>query len=301
MFFVLLTNARHKDTVSLMTDKNEVSYTGARIAIQGFHGSFHECAAYTFFGNEVEIIPCETFRDLFTSLENGKADYAVCAIENSLAGSILPNYALLGNTQVEIFGEVYLHIAMQLMAQPGQTLAAIIEVHSHPVALLQCQNFFAKHPNMHQVESVDTALSAKEIAEGKMLHRATVASKDAANYYGLEILAENIHDNEKNFTRFLLLRPRRENVSQVSATKASLSFRAHHTPGSLAKVLSIIGERGINLTKIQSIPVVGEAWKYYMYVDLEFTKYSAYKKVLLEIEPYVTELYILGEYPQGQK
>jgi prephenate dehydratase len=284
-----------------MTEKNGVSYTGARIAIQGFRGSFHERAAYTFFGNDIEIVPCETFRDLFASFKNGKADYAVCAIENSLAGSILPNYALLGDTHVEIFGEVYLHIAMQLMALQGQTLTEITEVHSHPVALLQCQNFFAKHQTMHQVESVDTALSAKEIAEGKILNRATVASTDAAEYYDLEILAENIHDNEKNFTRFLALRPRTETISQETATKASLSFRAHHTPGSLAKVLNIIGEHEINLSKIQSIPVVGEAWKYYMYVDLEFADYSSYKKALLEIEPYVTELYILGEYPQGVK
>ena len=284
-----------------MTEKNRALYRGARIAIQGFHGSFHERAAHTFFGGDIEIIPCETFRDLFTLLENGKAEYAVCAIENSLAGSILPNYALLGDTHVEIFGEVYLHIAMQLIAQPGQTLADITEVHSHPVALLQCQNFFAKHQNMHQVESVDTALSAKEIAGGKILHRATVASKDAAAFYGLEILAEDIHDNKKNFTRFLALRSRRETTSLEVATKASLSFRAHHTPGSLAKVLTIIGEHGINLTKIQSIPVVGEAWKYYMYIDLEFAEYSEYRKALAAIESYVTELYILGEYPQGVK
>jgi prephenate dehydratase len=234
-------------------------------------------------------------------LEKGKVDYAVCAIENSLAGSILPNYALLGDAPVEIFGEVYVHIAMQLLAQPGQTIADITEVHSHPVALLQCQKFFMKHPTMRQVESVDTALSAKEIAEGHILHRATVASKDAAHVYGLSILEENIHDNEKNFTRFLMLRPRTDVISNPLATKASLSFRADHRPGSLAKVLTKIGAHGINLTKIQSIPVVGEAWKYYMYIDLEFSDYVAYTHMLQAIQPEVTELYILGEYPQGDK
>lgn len=301
MFFVLLTKRIHKDTVSLMANKNEISYTGARIAIQGFRGSFHERAAHMFFDRDIEIIPCETFRDLFASLENGKADYAVCAIENSLAGSILPNYALLGGTHVEIIGEVYLHIAMQLLGLPGQKLSDITEVHSHPVALLQCQDFFANHPNMRQVESIDTALSAREIAEGNMLHRATVASKEAAEYYGLDVLASDIHDNEKNFTRFLVLQPRKEYVLNPAATKASFSFRAFHEPGSLATVLSIIGQHGINLTKIQSIPVIGEAWKYYMYVDVEFDDYVTYAHMLQAIQPHVSEFYMLGEYPRGEK
>lgn len=296
-----LTNREENDTVRSMSDSSATLYKNARIAIQGFRGSFHERAAHLFFGKDIKIIPCETFRDLFMSLENGHADFAVCAIENSLAGSILPNYALLGGTPVEIFGEVYVHIAMQLLGQPGQKLSDITEVHSHPVALLQCQNFFSKHPNIRQVESIDTALSAKEIAEGNILHRATVASKEAAEYYGLDILATNIHDNEKNFTRFLALRPRKEDVVHPTATKASFSFRAFHEPGSLATVLSIIGEHGINLTKIQSIPVVGEAWRYYMYVDVEFADYDIYMHMIQAIQPHVRDLYILGEYPRGDK
>lgn len=273
-----------------------------KIAIQGFEASFHEITALQFFGNEIETVECATFHKLFDVMEKGEADFAVCAIENSLAGSILPNYAHLRNSNLEIVGEVYLRIEMNLMALPNQTIEQIEEIHSHPMALLQCQGFFENYPQIQLVESNDTALSAKEIKEKHIKHRAAVASKRAAELYDLEIIAADIHDNKRNFTRFLILCQQSTVESQRSAiNKSSISFRAHHTAGSLAKVLTIIGNHNINLTKIQSLPVVGEEWQYYMYADLEFDDADEYKKMLIEIEPLTKELKILGEYTQGNK
>lgn len=273
-----------------------------KIAIQGFEASFHEITALQFFGNEIETVECATFHKLFDVMEKGEADFAVCAIENSLAGSILPNYAHLRNSNLEIVGEVYLRIEMNLMALPNQTIEQIEEIHSHPMALLQCQGFFENYPQIQLVESNDTALSAKEIKEKHIKHRAAVASKRAAELYDLEIIAADIHDNKRNFTRFLVLsRPSITNHQPPNINKSSISFRAHHTAGSLAKVLTIIGNHNINLTKIQSLPVVGEEWQYYMYADLEFDDADEYKKMLIEIEPLTKELKILGEYTQGNK
>ena len=279
-----------------------------KIAIQGFEASFHEIVAIQYFGADIETVECATFPKLFSVMENGQADYAVCAIENSLAGSILPNYAHLRNSNLEIIGEVYLRIEMNLMALPNQSIDQIEEIHSHPMALLQCQGFFENYPNIQLVESNDTALSAREIKEKHIKHRAAVASKRAAELFGLEIIAADIHDNKRNFTRFLILAQRHPELVSGSASspastinKSSISFRAHHTAGSLAKVLTVIGNHSINLTKIQSLPVVGEEWQYYMYADLEFEDVDSYKKMLLEIEPLTKELKILGEYAQGNK
>jgi prephenate dehydratase len=273
-----------------------------KIAIQGFEASFHEIVAIQYFGADIETVECATFPKLFSVMENGQADYAVCAIENSLAGSILPNYAHLRNSNLEIIGEVYLRIEMNLMALPNQSIDQIEEIHSHPMALLQCQGFFENYPNIQLVESNDTALSAREIKEKHIKHRAAVASKRAAELFGLEIIAADIHDNKRNFTRFLILKKLTTHDSRLSTiNKSSISFRAHHTAGSLAKVLTVIGNHSINLTKIQSLPVVGEEWQYYMYADLEFEDVDSYKKMLLEIEPLTKELKILGEYTQGKK
>ena len=277
-----------------------------KIAIQGFEASFHEIVAIQYFGADIETVECATFPKLFSIMENGQADYAVCAIENSLAGSILPNYAHLRNSNLEIIGEVYLRIEMNLMALPNQSIDQIEEIHSHPMALLQCQGFFENYPNIQLVESNDTALSAREIKEKHIKHRAAVASKRAAELFGLEIIAADIHDNKRNFTRFLILAQRHPELVSGSSSastinKSSISFRAHHTAGSLAKVLTVIGNHSINLTKIQSLPVVGEEWQYYMYADLEFEDVDSYKKMLLEIEPLTKELKILGEYAQGNK
>ncbi|MFN8237416.1 MAG: prephenate dehydratase [Chitinophagales bacterium] len=272
------------------------------IAIQGFEASFHEIAALQFFGNEIQTIECASFPKLFDVMKLHQADYAVCAIENSLAGSILPNYASLRNSNLYIIGELYLRIEMNLMALPGQTVQDIDEVHSHPMALLQCRGFFDNYPEIQLIESSDTALSAKEIKQHHIKHRGAVASKRAASLYELDILAEDIHDNKRNFTRFLVLADKdKHSTGTTDFNKASLSFRAHHHPGSLAKVLTIIGSHHINLTKIQSLPVIGEEWQYYMYADLEFENKQDYTQMLQEIEPLTTELKILGEYKQGEK
>ena len=273
-----------------------------KVAIQGFEASFHEIAALQFFGNDIETVECATFPKLFDVMAKSEADFAICAIENALAGSILPNYASLRNSDLEIFGEVYLQIEMNLMALPNQSIESIEEIHSHPMALLQCRSFFDNYPNIQLVESNDTALSAKEIKQNHIKHRAAVASKRAAELYELDIIASDIHDNKRNFTRFLALRKLTTYDSQLTTiNKSSISFRSHHTAGSLAKVLTSIGNHNINLTKIQSLPVVGEEWQYYMYADLEFDDVDLYRKMLLEIEPLTKELKILGEYKQGAK
>lgn len=272
-----------------------------KIAIQGFEASFHEIAALQFFGPDIETLECASFHRLFEAMRSGEADYAICAIENSLAGSILPNYAYLRNSDLLIFGEVYLRIEMNLMALPGQSIEDIEEVHSHPMALLQCNGFFEKYPHIQLVESSDTALSAKEIAEHHIKHRAAVASKRAAEIFELDILSADIHNNKRNFTRFLALGNKAHLPVSGSFNKASVSFRAHHSPGSLARVLAAIADQQINLTKIQSLPVIGEEWQYYMYADLEFDTPEQYHKMLKAIEPLTKELKILGEYKQGEK
>lgn len=271
-----------------------------RVAIQGIRASFHDTAANRFFGEEVTPVECVTFPQVFNTVKSGEAEFAVCAFENSLAGSILPNYAFLRNSNLEIFGEVYLCIEMNLLALPDQTIENIEEIHSHPMAFLQCRDFLDKYPQVQLVESRDTASSAKEIKDHHIKHRAAIAGKHAGEVYGLEIIAGDIHDNKRNFTRFLALRKRQGEVVK-GINKSSISFRSNHTPGSLAKILTIIGEHGINLNKIQSLPVIGEEWKYYFYIDLRFEDFAIYRKMLDEIESLTSELKILGEYQQGAK
>ncbi len=271
-----------------------------RVAIQGIQASFHDTAAVQFFGDTITPLECVTFPQVFKAVNSGEADYAVCAFENSLAGSILPNYALLRNSNLEVFGEVYLGIELNLLALHGQTIDNIQEIHSHPMAILQCRNFLDKYPHIQLVESRDTASSAKEIVDYHIKSRAAIAGKHASKVFDLDVIAADIHDNERNFTRFLVLRKRQGELVR-NINKASISFRANHTPGSLAKILTIIGENGINLNKIQSMPVVGEEWKYFFYLDLRFEEFAGYRKMMDKIEPLTTELKILGEYQQGEK
>ena len=271
-----------------------------KVAIQGFQASFHEAAARQFFGQEIELFECATFPQVFNAIKNGTSDYAVCAFENALAGSILPNYALLRNANLEIFGEVYLCIEMNLLALPGQKIEDIEEIHSHPMAILQCQQFLEAFPHIRLVESSDTGFAAQEIKDKQIEKRAAIAGKRAAEVFELDTLAADIHDNKRNFTRFLALRKRNGELVR-GINKSSISFRANHTAGSLAKILTIVGEHGINLNKIQSLPVVGEEWKYYFYVDLRFEDFANYRKMMDEIEPLTRDLKILGEYQQGEK
>jgi prephenate dehydratase len=272
----------------------------SKVAIQGFQASFHETAARHFFGESISLLECATFHQLFTAMKTGETEFAICAFENALAGSILPNYALLRNSNLEIFGEVYLCIEMNLLGLRGQTIENIEEIHSHPMALLQCQEFLEKYPKIRLVESSDTGFAAKEISEQQIKNRASISSSRAAEVFNLQILASDIHDNKRNFTRFLALRKRNGQLVK-GINKSSISFRANHTPGSLAKILTIIGEHGVNLNKIQSLPVIGEEWKYFFYVDLRFEDFANYRKMMDEIEPLTRELKILGEYQQAAK
>lgn len=274
------------------------------VAIQGFRASFHEMAARRFFREQATMLECDTFQSLFRSMEDdGLADYAVMAIENSVAGSILPNYARLRDAGLEIIGEIYLRIEMHLMALPGQRLEDLKEVHSHPMALLQCQQFFREHDYIQLVESKDTALSAQEIAEKCIQGRGAIASESAAQLFGLEIIAPGIETNKRNFTRFLVLKRRHQPppFELPSPDKASLSFRALHRPGSLSAALSAMAMFGMNLTKIQSLPVLGEEWQYYMYCDLEFEDFRLYEEMLKVLQPLTNDLRVLGTYKQGQK
>ena len=270
------------------------------VAIQGWRAAFHEEAASKCFGEEIQIVECSTFQKLFDHLDQHRNDLAVMAIENSVAGSILPNYARLRDSDLQIIGEVYLRIEMNFMALPGQTTADIKEVHSHPIAILQSHKFFREHPNILAVESDDTAYSAKLISEQGIKGRGALASRKAADLYGLEILKAGVETNKRNFTRFLILE-HGEQDSETVVNKASWSFRTTHSSGSLANALTILGSYNINLTKIQSLPVLGEEWKYYFYADLEFDDASAYQKAKQEIAPYIYDLKILGEYKQGDK
>ncbi len=227
---------------------------GLRVSIQGYEGSFHQVAAQQFFGAAVEVIPCATFREVVKIAANKKeSEGGVMAIENSIAGSILPNYNLLKKSNLTIIGEIYLPIKQQLLVNPGVKLEDIREVHSHHMAIQQCLEFLDKY-DWKLVETEDTALSAKHLHQHRSKHTAAIASKLAADLFELEVLAPNIHTMKSNYTRFLVLQP--EGVAQpvADANKASVNFHTDHSRGSLARVLSKIADGGINLSKLQSFP-----------------------------------------------
>jgi prephenate dehydratase len=272
------------------------------IAIQGIAGSFHDEAAHDYFRGGIEVLPCETFRDLFRSVAQNRAGYAVMAIENTVAGTILPNYALLRNSSLRIIGEVYLAIRQNLLALPGQQLADIEEVHSHPMALQQCADFFEEHPKIRLIESADTAASAQWIAENRLYGFGAIAGVRAAHLFALQILAPNIETDKRNFTRFLVLADRSvQNGNAGPPDKASISFSVPHQRGSLAKVLTLLANHECNLTKIQSLPILGREWEYYMHVDLEFDHPDTFARAIEAIDADVHELKILGQYQRGEK
>jgi prephenate dehydratase len=273
-----------------------------RIAIQGGYGAFHEIAAYGYFENEeIEIVPRNTFKDLFKALKQGKVDFGITAIENSIAGSILPNYNLLLESNLQIVGEVYLRVKQNLVALPGQTINDIREVYSHPMAILQCQRFFDDHPGIRLIDSQDTALSAKDIADKKMKHAAAISSGKAAERYHLEIIAESIETHKKNYTRFLILQGRNGDHHDItSINKASLTFALAHKIGGLSKVLSILSYYDINLAKVQSMPIIGKDWEYQFFVDVEIESYRHYYQAIEAIRPFTSGLLILGEYMKGK-
>ncbi|MFM2358050.1 MAG: hypothetical protein RLY16_42 [Bacteroidota bacterium] len=272
-----------------------------RIAIQGFEGSFHQEAAQLFYGKGVDVICCATFRDVIRIAGSKKeSDGGLMAIENSIAGSILPNYNLLQKSNLKIVGELYLQIKQQLMVNKEVTLSDIKEVHSHPMAIQQCLAFFDKF-NWKLVETEDTALSAKHIKTRRSKHVAAIASKIAADIYDLKIIAPNIHTLKNNYTRFLVLQREDAQTPEIlDADKASINFHTDHTRGSLAKVLTLIAEGGINLSKLQSMPIAGSDFKYSFHADLEFTHTQQLQAVLKKITPLTEAIKVLGIYKNGK-
>ena len=270
-----------------------------KVSIQGYEGSFHQVAAQQFFGKNVQVLPCATFRDVIKIASNKKeSDGGVMAIENSIAGSILANYNLLQKSNLKIIGEIYLHIKQNLLVNPGVKLDDIREVHSHTMALQQCYDFLDKY-KWKLVETEDTALSAKHVHQHKSKHIAAIASKLAAELFQLEVLAPGIQTMKNNYTRFLMLQ--RQDIAETinDANKASVNFQTDHSRGSLARVLTKIAEGGINLSKLQSFPIPGSDFKYSFHADMEFDTIDQFQTVVEQIKPLTEELKIYGVYKRG--
>src|SRR5688572_20224721 len=276
-----------------------------RVAIQGIATSFHEVAAFTYFDEPIETVECLSFHQLCESLKHGKADTAVMAIENSIAGSILPNYFLLQDYHFTIAGELYLPIHMHLLALPGVKLKEITCIESHPMAIRQCSEYLhalnAGLPERQGVEireSDDTALSAKRVKELKLKNTAAIANEHAAKKYGLQILEKRIETHKKNFTRFLILTKRSN--GKAESNKASLSFEVANEVGSLAEALMTFKNNSINLTKIQSIPIIGRPAEYSIHIDVEWKKRKNYDEAMNQVLRQVKNLNVLGEYKKAQ-
>lgn len=276
-----------------------------RVTIQGIAGCYHDAAAHEFFGDEeIETIPCDTFPSMFDTLRGDPSLFATLAIENTIAGSLLQNHELLRKSNMTIIGEQKMHISHVLAALPGQSIESLTEVNSHPMALMQCENFLLHHPNMKMVEKNDTAGSACEIAEKQLMGHAAICGKYAAQLYGLEVLAEDIQTIKRNFTRFLILAdPMAEQTLNPlhKKNKASLVFALPHEQGSLAQVLAIFSFYGMNLTKIQSLPILGREWEYRFYINLTFDDYTRYRQSVDAVRPLISDFKILGEYEEFKK
>ena len=274
---------------------------GQRITIQGVRGAFHEIAARQFFGAGIQVVPALSFPVLFEKTADPRqADAAILAIENSIAGSILGNYKLLENSDLVVVGEVYLRIQQNLLALPGIAMDQLREVHSHPMALAQCSEFFKKHPRIRLVESEDTAESAAHIVRHRAKHIGAIASTLAADIYGLSILAPAIETVPENFTRFLAIRRREDTTPIQHANKASVCFNTGHQPGSLAEILTLLATQGANLTKIQSMPLLGRPWEYRFFAD--FTAYPDHiPEIIRLLKQKTMDFQVLGVYLEGSQ
>jgi len=270
-----------------------------RVAIQGTRASFHEEAAFKFFGTEIETIECDSFKRTCDALKQKQADYVVMAIENSIAGSLLPNYSLLREYNFPIVGEVYLAIQLHLLALPGVKFEDIKYVTSHPIAIRQCCDFLDDFPNLQVIESTDTAACAKKIREGNLTDTVAIANSLAAQLYGLEVMERRIESNKKNYTRFLILTDKPQESSAYN--KSSLSFQVGNSVGSLATVLNILSEHHINLSKIQSMPVLGKRNEYNFYVDIEWKSQPDYDTAIRKVLKHTVNFTIMGEYQKNDK
>jgi prephenate dehydratase len=279
------------------------------VAIQGGLGAFHEIAARQFFGNiPIEIIPCETFTDLFNELQDKKADCGIVAMENSVAGSLLQNLALLRESGLTIMGEQYLRVVQNLITLPGQSIDRITEIHSHPIAIQQCHIFLneLRRKGVRIIDSVDTALSVKWIRDEKLKGIGALGSELAARMYNMEILKTGVETNKRNFTRFQVITESHkvkdlEQIANQTINKSTLCFSLQHEEGRLSQVLSVLSFYKMNLTKIQSLPIVGVEWEYFFYIDLVFADYNRYQQALEAVKPLTEHLQILGEYQNGQR
>ncbi|MBQ7852412.1 MAG: prephenate dehydratase [Muribaculaceae bacterium] len=274
-----------------------------RVTIQGVAGCFHDAAAREYFkSEEIEIIPCDSFPEMFESLSTDASLLGIVAIENTIAGSLLQNHELLRQSNLQVIGEQKLRISQVLAALPGQTIEQLVEANSHPIALMQCEQFLRRHPNLKMIEKFDTAGSAKEIAEQNLVGHAAVCGEYAANLYGLNILAKSIETNKRNFTRFLIvadpLLASELKADEREINKSSIVFTLPHTHGALSKVLTIFSFYDINLSKIQSLPIIGREWEYRFYVDLTFDSFVRYMQSIDAVRPLMNDFRILGEYKE---
>jgi prephenate dehydratase len=271
-----------------------------KVTIQGYEGSFHQVAARQFFGKNVEVIPCATFKQVVQIGEDSKqSDGGVMAIENSIAGSILPNYNLLQKSKLQVIGEVYLSISQNLLVYPGVKLEEIKEVHSHPMAILQCLDYL-ENQDWKLVETEDTALSAKQVRQHKSKHVAAIASKFAAQLFDLDVIGPDIHTLKNNITRFLIMVPVKQKVEVEDADKASIYFQTDHSKGILSKVLAKIAQGGANLSKLQSMPIPGSTFKYGFYADIEFEQKKQLDKLLVELKSMTNSFKLFGLYKKGK-
>lgn len=270
-----------------------------RIAVQGIVGSFHEDAATKYFKEKIDVVECKSFTKVCELVDTDQVDFAVMAIENSIAGSLLKNYQLIRDYHLRIIGEIYLHIQLNLMAVPGVRTADIKDIYSHPVALQQCVEYLEKYfPGVELHEGMDTAGAAKLISEQRPADAAAIGNLRSAELYKLEVLETGIETNKKNYTRFLIL-SKHGNPTE-KANKASLSFEVGHFYGALARVLNIFAEYQINLARIQSVPIIGKPNEYAIHVDIEWENADNYNKALHQVLKSVSSLAILGEYERGE-
>jgi prephenate dehydratase len=271
------------------------------ISIQGIKGSFHHQVAIENFGKNILVDECLSFEDLAESLLSNKSQLAIMAIENSIAGPIIPNYALIDKHNFQIIGEHYLDIQQNLMALKGQTLADITEIHSHPMALLQCMDFLKQHPEIKLVEDKDTAETARRINQNQIKKIAAIASKTAAEMYDLQIIAPNIQKVNNNITRFVILDKGEEKLAENQINRASIKFVLNHKRGSLAAILNVMSDCKLNLTKIQSLPIIETPFKYSFFVDVTFDDYQDYKKAKTLLMIMAEYFKVLGEYKNTKK
>ena len=274
-----------------------------KVTIQGVAGCYHDAAARAYFHpQEIDTVPCDTFNSMFETLETDASLLGILAIENTIAGALLQNHELLRKSNLTIIGEYKMRISHVLAALKGQLIQELSEVNSHPMALMQCEQYLRKHPNLRIVEKTDTAGSAKDISDNNLTGHAAVCGEFAANLYNLEILDKGIETNKRNFTRFLILadplvaqelKPKDEELN-----KASIVFTLPHTQGALSKILTIFTFYDMNLSKIQSMPIIGREWEYRFYVDITFDSFVRYRQALDAVRPLLNDFKVLGDYKE---